>query len=191
MYLKVKEAILSKVQIPDEDLEKSFAFSTIQHYRKGDRILKAGEYCRFIGFLNNGLIVTTILSEGKEIACNFIHEGCFFTYTEGISQQAPSRKDFIALEDCDILMISKEKLPQIFALNPKFETLFTQLLAEELRNLLLAEQQNRTQPLETRYHNFLNTIPEAFNRIPLKYIAGYLGIEPQSLSRLRKRMAGK
>lgn len=115
----------------------------------------------------------------------------FFSYTEGITQQTTSHKDFVALEDCEILMISKDKLPQIFALNPKFETLFTQLLAEELRSLLLAEQQNRTQPLETRYLNFLDSVPDAFNRIPLKHIAGYLGIEPQSLSRLRKRMAGK
>jgi CRP/FNR family transcriptional regulator, anaerobic regulatory protein len=191
MYTRVKETILSKVQIPDEALEKSFEYSSVRHFKKGERILKAGDYCRFIAFLNSGLIVTTILSEGKEIACNFIHEGCFFTYTEGISQQTPSHKDFIALEDCNVLMISKELLPQIFALNPKFEALFTQLLAEELRNLLLTEQQNRTQPLEVRYLNFLNSVPDAFNRIPLKYIAGYLGIEPQSLSRLRKRMAGK
>ena len=191
MYSKVKETILSKVQIPDEDLEKSFDYSHVQHYKKGDRILKAGDYCRFIGFLNSGLIVSTILSEGKEIACDFIYEGCFFTYTESISQQTPSHKDFVALEDSEILMISKDNLRQIFALNPKFETLFTQLLAEELRNLLLAEQQKRTQPLETRYLNFLDTVPDAFNRIPGKHIAGYLGIEPQSLSRLRKRMAGK
>jgi CRP-like cAMP-binding protein len=191
MYSKVKETILRKVQIPDEDLEKSFEYSNVQHYKKADLILKIGDYCRFIGFLNSGLIVTTILSEGKEIACNFIYEGCFFTYTEGISQHTPSHKNFVAQEDCEILMISKDKLPQIFALNPKFETLFTQLLAEELRNLLLAEQQSRTQPLETRYLNFLDTIPDAFNRLPLKHIAGYLGIEPQSLSRLRKRMAGK
>ena len=191
MYLKVKDAILSKVQIPDEDLEKSFRYSSVHHYKKGDCILKVGDYCRFIGFLNTGLIVTSILSEGKDIACNFIYEGCFFTYTEGISQHSPSHKNFVALEDSEILMISKENLPQIFTLNPKFETLFTQLLAEELRNLLLVDLQSRTEPLETRYLKFLDTIPDAFNRIPLKHIAGYLGIEPQSLSRLRKRMAGK
>jgi CRP/FNR family transcriptional regulator, anaerobic regulatory protein len=191
MYATVKKTILSKVAIPDGDLERSFRYSSISYYKKGDQILKAGEYCRFIGFLNSGLIVSTITSDGKEIACNFIYEGCFFTYTEGISQNAPSHKNFVALEDCEILMISKEKLPQIFALNPKFEILFTQLLAEELRNLLLSEQEIRTQPVETRYLNFLNVVPDAFNRIPLKYIAGYLGIEPQSLSRLRKRLAGK
>src|SRR5215216_1164981 len=126
MYTKVKEAILNKVQIPEEDLEKSFGYCSLSLLRKGDYMLKAGEYCRFIGFLNKGLIVSTIISDGKEIACNFIYEGCFFTYTESISQNTPSHKNFVALEDCEILMISKEKLPQIFALNPKFETLFTQ-----------------------------------------------------------------
>jgi CRP/FNR family transcriptional regulator, anaerobic regulatory protein len=191
MFLKVKENILKKVHIPDEDLEKSFRYSSTSYFQKGDQILRAGDYCRFIGFVNSGLIVTTIPSEGKDIACNFIYEGCFFTYTEGLSQNTPSHKNFVALEDCEILMIGKEKLPQIFALNQKFETLFSQLLAEELRNLLLAEQQNRMQSLEWRYLNFLNTVPDGFNRIPLKYIASFLGIEPQSLSRLRKRLAGK
>jgi len=191
MYEKVKEVILGKVKIDEADLEKSFDYSTLYNYKKGDHILKAGDYCRFIGFLNKGLIVTTINADGKEIACNFIYEGCFFTYTEGISLHTPSHKNFVALEDCEVLMICKEDLPHIFALNPKFETLFSQLLAEELRNLLLSEQQSRTQPLETRYLTFLETIPDAFNRIPLKHIAGYLGIEPQSLSRLRRRMTSK
>jgi CRP-like cAMP-binding protein len=191
VYQQIKETILRKVQISDEDLEKSFEYSSLRYYKKGDLLLKAGEYCRFIAFLNSGLVTTTIIADGKEIACNFIYEGCFFTYTEGISLDIPSHKNFIALEDCEVMMISKEKLPGIFALNPKFETLFSQLLAEELRNVLLTEQESKTLPLETRYLNFLNTIPDAFNRIPLKYIAGYLGIEPQSLSRLRKRLAGK
>jgi CRP/FNR family transcriptional regulator, anaerobic regulatory protein len=191
MYEKVKKTILSKVKIAEADLEKAFDYSSLCNYKKGDQVLKAGDYCRFIGFLNEGLIVTTINADGKEIACNFIYEGCFFTYTEGIGLHTPSHKNFVALEDCEILMISKEDMPRIFALNPKFETLFTQLLAEELRNLLLTEHQSRTQPLETRYLNFLDIIPDAFNRIPLKHIAGYLGIEPQSLSRLRKRLANK
>lgn len=191
MYTKVKETIQNKVQIPDDDLQKSFEFSNVCYYKKGDYLLKAGEYCRFIGFLNAGLIVTTTISEGKEIACSFVYEGCFFTYTESLSQNTASHKNFVALEDCEVLMIGKEKLPQIFLLNPKFETLFTQLLAEELRTLLLTELENKTLQLETRYLNFLKTIPDGFNRIPLKYIAGYLGIEPQSLSRLRKRLAGK
>jgi CRP-like cAMP-binding protein len=115
----------------------------------------------------------------------------FFTYTEGINNNIPSHKNFIALEDCEMIVLEKEKLPLIFSMNQKFETLFAQILAEEVRNLLLNEENIRTQSVEKRYLNFIERYPDAFNRIPLKYIAGYLGIEAASLSRVRKKLAGK
>jgi CRP/FNR family transcriptional regulator, anaerobic regulatory protein len=192
MYDQVKAYILQRISIPEEDLEKSFHYTNVRCFKKGDYVIRAGEYCRFIGFINYGLIAGTIIDQtDKEIACNFTFENCFFTYTEGISSNIPSHKNFIAFEDCEMLILEKEKLPLIFSLNQKFETLFTQILAEELRNLLLADHNSRTLSLEDRYLQFINTFPDAFNRIPLKHIAGYLGIEPPSLSRLRKRLAGK
>ena len=154
--------------------------------------MKIGEYCRFIGFLNSSLKVSSIIDgTGKEAACNFCFENCFFTYTEGIGYNVASHKNFLALEDCEMLVLSKDKLPLIFSINQKFETLFTQILAEDLSNVLQAEQNARTESVETRYCQFLDAFSEAFNRIPLKYIAGYLGIEAPSLSRLRKRLAKK
>jgi CRP-like cAMP-binding protein len=192
MYAQVKAYILQRISIPDEDLEKAFQYSHVRYFKKGDYVIRTGEYCRFIGFINYGLIAESIIDQtGKEIACHFVFENCFFTYAEGISSNVPSHKNFIALEDCEMLIIDKEKLPVIFSLNQKFETLFTQVLAEELRNLLLANLNSRTQTLENRYLQFIHSYPSAFNRIPLKHIAGYLGIEPPSLSRLRRRLAGK
>jgi CRP/FNR family transcriptional regulator, anaerobic regulatory protein len=189
LYAQVKNYIQKRIQIPDNDLERSFKYSTLRNYRKGDYILRIGDHCRFIGFLNSGLIVNTIIDEGKEIACNFIFENCFFTYTEGITNNAPSHKNSIALEDCEMLILEKENLQLLFSLNQRFETLFSQILAEEVRNLLQNEESSRTQSVEKRYLQFIDSFPDAFNRIPLKYIAGYLGIEPPSLSRLRKRLA--
>jgi CRP-like cAMP-binding protein len=192
MFDQVKAYILQRIPIPAEDLEKAFQYSHVRYFKKGDYVIRSGEYCRFIAFINYGLIAGTITDQtGKEITCHFSFENCFFTYAEGISYNVPSHKNFIALEDCELLMLEKEKLPLIFALNQKFETLFTQVLAEELRNLLLADVNSRTQSLENRYLQFIHTYPDAFNRIPLKHIAGYLGIEPPSLSRLRRRLAGK
>jgi len=191
MYSQVREYIKKRVLIADDDLEKSFQYSDVRYFKKGEYILRIGDYRRFIGFLNSGLIVNTVLIEGKEIACNFIFENCFFTYTEGITNNAPSHKNSIALEDGEMLVLDKETLPLIFSINQKFETLFSQILAEEVRNLLHNEESGRTQSVEKRYLQFIETFPDAFNRIPLKYIAGYLGIEPPSLSRVRKRLAGK
>jgi len=191
MYSQVKQYIQKRIQIPDCDLEESFRHSILRNYRKGDYILKIGEYCRFVGFLNSGLISNTILNEGKEIACGFVHENCFYTYAEGLTGNIPSHRNSIALEDCEMLVLDKEKLPLIFSINQKFEALFTHILAEEIKNLLHSHESNRTQSAEERYLKFIDSFPDAFNRIPLKHIAGYLGIEPPSLSRLRKRLTKK
>ncbi|HEU4860549.1 MAG TPA: Crp/Fnr family transcriptional regulator [Chitinophagaceae bacterium] len=192
MYSQVINYIKQRIEINREEIEESLKYSDFKKFAKGDYILRAGEYCRFIGFLNKGFIITTFVDDtGNEIASEFKHEGCFFTYTEGLANNNPSHKNFIAIEDCETLILKKEYLPVIFKANPKFETLFSQILAEELRNVLLNEQNRKTMSVEERYLALENTIPGALQRIPVKYIAGYLGIEAPSLSRLRRRLARK
>jgi CRP/FNR family transcriptional regulator, anaerobic regulatory protein len=192
MYSQVIDYIKQRIEISREEVEESLKYSYFRKYAKGDFILRTGEYCRFIGFLNKGFIVTTTVDDtGSEKASEFKHEGCFFTYTEGLAGNTPSHKNFIAIEDCEALVLDKELLPLIFKANPKFETLFSQILAEELRVVLLNEQNNKTLSIEERYLALENTFPGALQRIPIKYIAGYLGIEAPSLSRLRSRLARK
>lgn len=192
MYSQVISYITQRVEISQAAIEESLKYSYFKTYAKGDYILRAGDYCRFIGFLNKGFIVTTFVDDnGNEKASEFKHEGCFFTYTEGLANNSPSHKNFIAIEDCEALVLNKEYLPVIFKENPKFETLFSQILAEELRLVLLNDQNRKTLSVEERYLALENTIPGALQRIPVKYIAGYLGIEAPSLSRLRRRLAGK
>jgi CRP-like cAMP-binding protein len=192
MYSQVISYIKQRIEISNQEIEDSLQNSTFKKFAKGDYILRAGERCRFIGFLNKGFIVTTFVDEtGNEKASEFKHEGCFFTYTEGLTNNNPSHKNFIAIEDCETLILNKEYLPLIFKANPKFETLFSLILAEELRLVLLNEQNGKTHSVEERYLALENTIPGALQRIPVKYIAGYLGIEAPSLSRLRRRLAGK
>jgi CRP/FNR family transcriptional regulator, anaerobic regulatory protein len=192
MYLQVINYIKQRIEISKEEIEQALKYSDFKKYSKGDYILRAGDYCRFIGFLNNGFIVTTTVDDsGNEKASEFKHEGCFFTYTEGLAGNTRSHKNFIAIEYCEALMLKKEYLPLIFKDNPKFATLFTQILAEELRLVLLNDQNNKILSIEERYLALENTFPGALQRIPVKYIAGYLGIEAPSLSRLRSRLAGK
>lgn len=192
MYSQVIDYIKQRIEISNAEIEEGLKYSHFKKFAKGDYILRAGEYCRFIGFLNKGLIATTVTDDtGNEKAHEFKYEGCFFTYTEGLANNAPSHKNFMALEDCEALMLNKEHLPIIFKENPKFEKLFSQILAEELRIVLLNEQNSKTQTIEERYLDLEKTYPKALQRIPVKYIAGYLGIEAPSLSRLRSRLAGK
>ena len=78
MYSQVIKYIKQRIEISQEAIEESLTYSDFKKYKKGEYILKAGEYCRFIGFLNKGFIVTTIVDEaGNERAAEFKHEGCF------------------------------------------------------------------------------------------------------------------
>jgi CRP-like cAMP-binding protein len=151
MYSQVINYIKQRVEISREEIEETLQYSDFKRYARGDYILRTGEYCWFIGFLNKGFIVTTTVDDTcNEIASEFKHEGCFFTYTEGLAGNSLSHKNFIAIEDCETLMLKKEYLPVVFKANPKFETLFRQILAEELRIVLLNEQNNKTLSIEER-----------------------------------------
>ena len=192
MFTKLTSYIQKRIKISQEELEEVFKQCSYKEYKKREYLLRIGEQCRFIGFLNTGLIMITLIdNDGKELACNFVYEGCFFTYVEGLAENRSSHKNFIALENCEAIILDKEHLSTLFKANQKFETLFNKILTEDLGYMLMAEQRNKTQSLDERYLNFENQCPQAFQRIPLKYIATYLGVEPPSLSRLRKRLATK
>jgi CRP-like cAMP-binding protein len=192
MYQRVAAYIRKKIMVPDEALERAFGHGRVASYRKGEPILRAGEYCRFIGFLNSGLFMITLADDaGKEIICEFCFENSFFTHVESIRDNIPSQKNFIALEDCEVLLLNKSELPLIFAIHPAFEVLFNQLILEDLQRLLSYSEERQLLSAEERYVNMMNTHPELLNRVPLKIIAGYLGVAPPSLSRMRKRLARK
>lgn len=192
MYSKVINYIKQRIDISDEELQESLQYSVFKQYAKGEYAIRIGEPCRFIGFINKGLMVTTTVDDsGKESAFDFKCENCFFTYTEGLMNNLPSHKNFIALEDCETLILHKDNLEKILKLNPKFETLFTKILAEDLASVLKGQQNAKEKSIEERYLSLEQKYPGALQRIPVKYIAGYLGIEPESLSRLRRRLAGK
>jgi CRP-like cAMP-binding protein len=192
MYSQVINYIKRRIEISDAEIQEALANTTLKMYVKGEYAVRIGEPCRFIGFINKGLMVTTTVDDaGKERAFDFKCENCFFTYTEGLLNNAPSHKNFIALEDCETLILYKESLEKILKSNPKFEALFTIILAEDLRNVLINQENLKSLDAEQRYFLMEKQYPSALQRIPIKYIAGYLGIEPESLSRLRRRLAGK
>lgn len=191
MYTKVKDSIKKRVDINEEELKCGLQYFYLRTFKKGEMLLRVGETCHFIGFLNKGMIMTTLVDDGNEKACNFISEGCFFTYMEGIAFDTPSHKSMIALEDCEALMMNKNILSNVFHAQPKFITLYSQLLAEELRLVLLKEHDKITRSAGERYLKFVKEYPGVFQRIPLKHLAHYLGIEPPTLSRLRKQLARK
>ena len=90
-----------------------------------------------------------------------------------------------------MLMMNKSELPAVFSVDRAFETLFSQVILEDLQKALRQMQDWQMLSVEERYLNMMRDHGGLINRVPLKYIAGYLGVAPPSLSRLRKRLGKK
>jgi CRP-like cAMP-binding protein len=190
MLEKLKRAINSKVEISDTEIAQIEPFLALRKYDKNELLLKEGEICSFVGFLNSGLIrCWSVDSNGKELTTQFIFENCFFTYLEGLLQPVPSHKNYIAIENCEAILLKKEHLQKVLEINPKFEAVFRLLLFDESLMQMEANENKRKESPAERYLKFLRQNPTASDRIPIKHIASFLGIEPESLSRIRKRLS--
>ena len=187
---QLKNYIQSRTNISDEDLNEIFLLCSVHDYKKDDVIIKHGGLCRVIGFLNKGLIRVTSIKLDKEFTAQFIFEGCFFSYVPGLTEKKCD-EDFIALEDCEVVLLDKNILRQILEKDQRLNKLFTLKLAQELKNLLFQNQQYRSTSPTERYLHFVEQNHEVYNRILLQYIAAYLGLEPRSLSRIRNRLSKK
>ncbi len=158
--------------------------------KKGELLLKEGQVSKNGYFVLKGCIRTYYVINGEEKTT------AFYTEQEGLTPlcaltNLPSEYYVAAVEDA-ILAVSNTKMEaEIFANFPKFETM-CRLMSEEL----LAKQQMdfdafKTSSPEQRYINLLQKRPDLMQRVPQNQLAGYLGISPPSLSRLRARIIEK
>lgn len=179
----------SKIDFSEKELLELVPYISLKKYEKNELVIREGETFNFIGFLNRGLIRSYILDNGKELTSRFTFENCVFTYLEGLLDDRFSHKTFQALEYSEVLILKKDDLPKILSMNPKFESIFRILLFDESVMQIQNIEDERKETPTNRYLKFLKENPEIYNRLSIKDIASYLGIEPQSLSRIRKRLA--
>lgn len=153
---------------------------------KGDYFLKAGEISRRIGYITSGLVMYYNIHEGNEIPCDFAKENEWVTYLKSFTSGTASDMYIKALEDTHLLTLSEERMGALFHAQPQFMTLrnyYTELAF--IRNTKHSADLASLNAKQ-RYYKFMNDHPELIERVPQYHIAAYLGIKPQSLSRIRK-----
>lgn len=159
--------------------------------KKGDFFLAEGQVCKQVGFIVNGLMRYYINHNGEEKTYAFAQENNFICNYESFLPQTPSTKIIQALEDCEILQISFTDL-QIFYKSVSEGERFGRLVIEQVFIHLLQDLSSfYTDTPEYRYGQFIKKHPDLQQRISQYHIASYVGVKPQSLSRIRKRIAGK
>jgi len=158
---------------------------TVKKVSKGDYILKYGEVCKHIYFVNKGFIRIFYYKHDKNITEWFADEKQFFFSITSYFNSAPSTLIIEAIEDCEIILLSKEGQDKLKKTNLQISNLIIQFLT---LSLILSQKRMESLQFETasqRYQNLLLDQPNILQKVPLQYVASFLGITQETLSRIR------
>ncbi len=160
-----------------------------QHLKKGQHFLLEGDVSRKIGFIEKGIMRVYVTNEqGEEDTCYFLREQQFAVALESFNRQIPAPESLQAVTDCALLTLSYDKMQLLYQQIPQWQSIVAKLTEDALLNKLYHRSPLVNADAKTRYENFLRDHADIAIRIPLGYLASYLGITQQSLSRLRREI---
>lgn len=153
-------------------------------------VLSAGDLCHHCFYIERGAVREYSLApDGREHLLHFAMEGWFIMNIESIFFSRPSSYFVETIEPSRLLLIDQERMRQLSVEDPRFGQLTRQLLYEHIQTLQERITSLQSLSAEERYRRFVAYYPEAMQRIPQMMIASYLGITPESLSRIRRALA--
>jgi CRP-like cAMP-binding protein len=190
MQNRLLDFLSTYISLSEEEKRAIGSLDIFRTVKKGTVLLKEGAYSKMGYFVLQGCIRTYYLIEGEEKTT------AFYTEMEGVTpgcvlSEGPSDYFISCVEDSILTVSTPDMEAAVFEKFPKFETL-CRILSEQL----LAKKQRsfdefKTSSPEQRYLNLLQNRPDLVQRVPQHQLASYLGITPQSLSRLRTRITAK
>ncbi len=155
--------------------------------RKGKYFSEAGKISKNVAFITAGILrVCYYSNQGEEITKYFVDENNFAVDLNSFTAKIPSSEYIQAVTDCSLIVFTTDALNELSNGIPQWDNIINQITAKSM-----VEKVNRISPMmaedaKTRYLHFLEKFPQLANRIPLSYLASYLGITQSSLSRIRR-----
>ncbi len=188
MFDLIRKNISKHVKLNEEEFTFFVSLLRVKKIRKKQFLLEEGEVCQFECFVNSGCLRQFYLDDsGQEHIIQFAVTDWWISDQYSFLTGLPSPYFIDALENSEVILINKTSLEDLYQKVPKFERFFRiafQSSYVALQKRILA---NISQTAEERYHNFVSTYPEIEQRVPQHQVASYLGIKPESLSRLKKQ----
>lgn len=189
---KLIEHFSKYIKLNIEEIELIDSLFTPKNLKKKEFLLRSGETCRTESFIISGCLRTYSIDEnGFEHTITFAIEDWWTGDLLSFLTETPSFYNIIALENTEILQITKIDLDKLYLEVPKLERYFRLLIQNAYVSQQQRINQNLSQTAEQRYLEFIGKHSAFLQRIPQKHIASYLGITPVFLSMLRKKLIQK
>ncbi|PVY37333.1 Crp/Fnr family transcriptional regulator [Pontibacter virosus] len=192
MYTLFFQHLNSKVQLTEEEQAHIKTYLTLKKIRKKQYLLQEGDVCKVIAFVEKGALrAYSVDDNSNEHIIQFALEGWTISDLYSFLTGDPATYNIDALEDSELVLISKSAHEELLQTMPKYET-FTRL---NITGAYLAMQRRLTSikssTAEERYQDFIALYPHIAQRVPQHMIASYMGLTPETLSRVRKRISSK
>ncbi len=192
MFSLLRRHIENRISLTDEEFNICTKFFIPKKIRKRQFLLNEGDICNHTSFVNTGCLrIYKIDSKGAEHIIQFALADWWVTDMNSFLSGTPSLYNIDALQDSEILLLEKSAREELLNACPKMERFFRLLIeANHVANYRRVAD-SLSASAEERYLKFIKTYPALYEQVPQHQIASYLGITPQSLSRIRKELTGK
>lgn len=188
MTEKIIQNIKSLVALQPAEERAFLDILEVKKFKKNAMLHQEGDVCNRVTFINQGSVRLYYTVEGIENTIQFFFDESWYTDYASFLTGAPSQENLQALGPTEVVQLTREGILPLFDQYPVFDRIGRFMAENAYLSLSKLNQMLRNETPQQRYLNLIQQRPDVVARIPQRHIASYLGVKPESLSRIRKRI---
>ena len=188
MFQRIREYLSRSVRLSEKEIKIFENSLELRLVPKKTILLQAGEVCNFEAYINKGCIREYFIDDaGIELTLQFATEDWWVSDITSFEDQIPSDMYIETLEDCELLVLTRQSKENLINEIPQLERMFRLMIQRHLSKLQKRLFKTVSATAMDQYIEFVTRYPTISQRVSQQYIASYLGITPEFLSRLRAK----
>lgn len=177
-----------KIEISKEDVRLISCYFNHKTVSKNTILEYEGDFAKNLYFINSGYVRIFHIENGEEITTDIIEQRSLTTLFDSFINGKPAEENLQCISDCDLFYISKAEYENLYTTNSYWKKICNQIYKETISSNLKRTKSILSLSAEERYLKLMHEKNDLIKNIQLKYIASYIGIKPESLSRIRKKI---